>query len=189
MGARRSLIALGMLATKCGPLCLETLREGVACVNGSSKEALDGGPALLYSMYGDEKTSSGYRDVVLFNALILKPDASGPGASGGGLSWECCRATETFTWTPDPKGPVLTLNYDGVKKELEVAGQTWPARAANTFIVSVDEQWRPTVRPLSVLINEQGGADVLMRIQALLPDGDPIRSLRVESGSKHAAEQ
>jgi len=179
MSARIVVIALGVASASCG-LCLESCRVGVAVPNGSGGVAITGGPAELFAMYGIEKTATGHEEVALFNALILKPEGSGPGSSGGSFEFDCVRATETIVWTQDAHSPRLQLSYDGGRRDLRVGDQAWPTTAANTFVISLDEHWEPTVRALPLLIKSRTGAGMLKQIQDRLPGDARVARLREE---------
>jgi hypothetical protein len=183
MSTRPVVLALAIGSVSCGGLCLESCRTGVTIPNGSGGAAITGGPALLYAMYGTEKTPRGDESVTLFNALILKPEGSGAGYSGGSFSWECVRASETFVWEQGTDAPTLQLHYDGARKRLTIGDQDWPTSAANTFVISLDERWHPTVQALPLLLKLRPDEETLKRIQDALPADDRVRRLRVEAQS------
>jgi hypothetical protein len=182
MSARSVVTALAVLSSSCGGLCLDSCRSGVGIPNGSGGAAITGGPALLYALYGTDGTQAG-QQVALFHALVLKPEGTGPGYSGGSYTWECARATETFVWEQGPDSPRLELRYDGATKGLTIGGHTWSTGSANVFVISLNAGWHPTVRPLPLLMKGPSGPEVLKRIQETLPSDEAIRQLRVEAQS------
>ena len=182
MSARSVVVALAVLSGSCGGLCLESCRPGVATPNGSGGAPITGGPALLYAMYGTDRSQPDER-IALLHVLILMPEGVPSGYSGGSYSWECVRATETFVWEQGPDSPRLELRYDGATKSLTVGGQTWSTASANTFLIRLDARWQPTVRSLPLLMKGLSGPDILKMIQKALPADEGIRQLRVETQS------
>jgi len=180
MSARPVVLAAAIASVSCG-LCLESCRGDTAIPNGSGGAALTGGPALLYSMYGTESGRS--ERVALFNALILQPEGSPSGHSGGSYDWDCVRATETFVWSQTADSPTLKLAYDGAKRRLTVGEQEWTTSSANTFVITLDKQWQPTVRALPILVKTPAGTETLRRIQEALPGEERVKRLRVELAS------
>lgn len=142
---------------------------------GSGAVGLKGGPAVLYTMYGTERTARGDERVALLNALILQPEGSGQ-YSGGSLSLDCARASETLRW--NQQSAVLELRYDGARRRMMIGDEGWPTSSANTFIVDLDDTWQPTVRPLPILIESLVHAETLRQITAALPGDARIRRLR-----------
>jgi len=176
------VIALGIGSASCSGPCPESYPAGAALPYGSRTLGLSGGRAVLFAAYGSEKTTRGDEGVPLFHVLILEPDRASRICTNSFES-QCVRATATFEWAQEENSPILKLEYDGARKELVVGEKAWSTATANTFVIRLDDQWRPTVRPLPLLLKDASHESTLRRIQEALPADEGVGSLRVEAPS------
>lgn len=131
-------------------------------------------PALLYSMYS--------ADGPLLHLLILKPRDTTPGYNGSSFSIGLMESSETITWNQDGSEHEFRFTYQHYGDHpLRIGNLLWSTMPHNVFVVSLDESWTPSVRPLNIRGSEHLG--VLAEIQKALPDDSDIRSLHLPPDS------
>jgi hypothetical protein len=118
----------------------------------------------------------------LFHLLILQPPDTAPGYNGSSSSIGLLETSETITWNHDGSQHQFRFTYQHYGDHpLGIGNLLWSTLPHNVFVISLDESWSPSARPLN--IRGSGHMEVLAEIQKALPDDGDIRSLHVEPDS------
>jgi hypothetical protein len=180
-----SAILLGVLSQTGGLMlgcCLAGWKEGARMANGSTSRALRDSKGLLYTMHGYERVSRAeLKEISLFHALLLFPDVKLYG-SGSGIKLSCLQAGETFQWKVgdyrEPPVPAivkaLTIRYDGGSRFVFVGAQEFDTKVGNVLLISLDQEWQPHTRQLSVSLEKvTEPEEVLLTVKSAASD-DPL---------------
>jgi hypothetical protein len=113
----------------------------------------------------------------VFAALILQPVGSAVGWNKSSFRVECTVATETLGWNEAQGQAELVMSYSVNEKTVRLGDHSFSTSTGNTFLISLDNAWRPTALGLDLAA---GGSsqDTLARIQRALPQEPDISSLR-----------
>jgi len=71
----------------------------------------------------------------------------------------------------------VTVTFQAFTKEFEMNGHSWSTTEGNVFVVDLDPQWQPTVRPVRLKTGATDYRQVLAAFQRALPDDHDIASL------------
>ena len=153
-----------------GCICLDSCAAPERFPRSSAITALEGPrPALLYHMYSNSGT--------LFAALILQPVGSAVGWNKSSFSVECTVASETLGWNHPQGHAELVMSYSVREKRVRLANHSFSTSEGNTFLISLDDTWRPTASPL-LLAAGGSSQDTLARIQTALAQDSDVTALR-----------
>jgi hypothetical protein len=176
-GAVIAVLSLGLEA--CGPACAETwlAAEDIEWPMGEHGNSFRDDPGTFIAVLGPLSDAAGGH-VVYANILVLPPPGTEPAHTGGPAPGDCSKQVSTLTWKKDAEVRTFTYEYAGRNKELAIAGQLWSTKTANTFVVTLDKDWQPAIKPLGILIRSDTPDDVLTAIQRELPEDLRIARLR-----------
>jgi hypothetical protein len=139
--------------------------------NSSSTASIAGArPGVLCTLSSDGEGG-------LLHVLVLQPSDSRFGTNGGNFTMTYTQASERIMWDLGATRRSLTFTFHGLTEAFEIEGESWSTAKGNMFVVSLDEDWRPSVQPLALKSNGTDRRQVLAEFQKALPGDLEIASL------------
>lgn len=134
---------------------------------------------LLLSVGGDRWVSRDEKEeATAYHALVIPPQIElredGSVSSSDGISdtetlkWLCLREPSDNYQRAESKS--LTVVYHALTQKVSIGSDTYRLAKGNLFVVRLDEEWRPHVTQIEVILDKAKSDEVIEFLKRVLPD-------------------